>query len=297
VAVWLTDESQGVVSLAEFMAYVEHEVELEAPDGILAAASMFRALAKDRSLVVDQINEEIRNLSNREVPPPQVAFEARGRGFTVRASLWPSAADTASGRVYESDFSHHLAHDHNYDFLTMGYYGPGCTSEIYRYDPASIEGYVGEVVNLEFAERAHLGPGQMMFYRRHRDVHVQLPPADLSITLNLLVWPSHPEACTDRYYFDLGTQPLAAFPREADSSRRISLMNMAARIGDAETRELIEGLATQHPCARTRLGAYQCLTQTNLGPAETERLWLLGSRDPHRLVANQARRRLTALER
>lgn len=40
--------------------------------------------------------------------------------------------------------------------------------------------------SIRFVERSNLAEGRMMLYRAHRDVHSQLPPESLSVSLNIM---------------------------------------------------------------------------------------------------------------
>src|SRR3546814_8782480 len=83
-------------------------------------------------------------------------------------------------------FFYGKAHDHNFSFLTVGYMGPGYWSEYYEYDYANVAGYVGEKVNLRYIEKSKLDEGKVMLYRIHRDVHLQLPADEMSVSLNIM---------------------------------------------------------------------------------------------------------------
>lgn len=71
--------------------------------------------------------------------------------------------------------------------MTVGYYGPGYETELYQYNPKEVNGYVGETVELEHLGRTKLPNGRVMVYREKVDVHTQFPPAQLSVSLNLMV--------------------------------------------------------------------------------------------------------------
>lgn len=294
MAIHVNVDGARTVGLEEFIEFVSREVDLRDTASILSAAPLLRGLANDRELVVRRLNEQVKTLFKRQaMASAQSIFLGSGEGFYVRANLWPSTADISGGRVYQDQFSYHLAHDHNYDFLTVGYFGPGYLTDIYEYDYDRLEGYPGEPVELTFLERTHFGTGMVMFYRRSKDLHLQYPPDDLSITLNLMV--STPEVrLRDQYFFDLDKRVLLDYPAEMDASRRISVLRMVGFAGDDDTRQLLSDLAQRHPCRRTRLAAVEALVQ--LEPARAEEIWQRACRDRAPLVANTARRRLAALE-
>jgi len=292
VALTLSCDHPDVVSLDEFIDHVHSSVDLRDMDSIAAAAPMLRGLANDRDMVVQRLNRQIKQqFRSQSVASAQVIYLGEGRDFYVRANLWPSNADVAAGRVYQDQFAYHLAHDHNYNFMTVGYHGPGYVTEIYEYDYDRVEGRVGETVDLRFLERTHFSSGMVMLYRAGRDVHIQYPPDDLSITLNFMI--STPDVrLRGQYFFDLERRTLLDHPAELDGSRRVSVLKMAGHVGNGNTQQLLDDLSRQHPCRRTRLAAYESLVQ--LDPAAARQVWEAACRDPEPLVALAARQRLTA---
>lgn len=293
MALTIACNTSRVVTLDEFVDYVRANVDVRDIDSIAAAAPMLRGLANDRELVVSRLNKQVANLfRSRTIASAQVVFLADGEAFYVRANIWPSNADVSGGRVYQDQFAYDLAHDHNYNFLTVGYHGPGYVSEIYEYDDEKVEGYVGEPVEYRFLERTLFSTGMVMLYRACKDMHIQYPPDDLSITLNLMTWT--PEVrIRDQYFFDLERRTLMGFPPELDGSRRVSLLAMAGYVGNAETQQLLVDLARQHPWRRTRLAAFEALA--SLAPQNVEATWEAACRDPEALVVNAARRKLEEL--
>jgi hypothetical protein len=287
--------NEQTVALDEYLEYVRENVDPRDVDSIAASAPMLKALANDRDLVIDRLNEQVRaQFRNDVVASAQVIFLGATKNFYLRANIWPSASDVAQGRVYQDDFAYNLAHDHNYTFMTVGYAGPGYISEIYEFDPDKVEGYHGEPVEFTFLERTHFRTGMVMLYRANRDMHVQYPPDELSITINLMA--STPEVrIRDQYFFDLERSTLMRFPPELDGSRRVSIVEMAGLLGDDETRQLLVDLGRKHPARRTRLTAFE--SAARLSPPAEEYLWELAARDPEPLVHKAARRRLATLSR
>ncbi|HWY23277.1 MAG TPA: hypothetical protein VNX47_00060 [Nevskia sp.] len=293
MALTIPCDTSRVVDLDEFIDHVHSHVDLRDQDSIAAAAPMFRALANDRELVVRRINQQVKTrFRSQAVASAQVIYLGEGRDFYLRANVWPSNADIASGRVYQDQFSYHQAHDHNYNFMTVGYHGPGYLTEIHEYDHEKLEGFPGEKVDFRFLERTLFGPGMVMLYRASKDVHIQYPPDDLSVTLNFMI--ATPEVRTrDQYFFDLESRTLLDYPAELDGSRRVSVLKMAAHVGNGDTRQLLEDLARSHPCRRTRLAAWQA--QAQMSPREAAPIWEAAARDREPLVSQVAAERLLAL--
>lgn len=290
MAITVPCRSTQTVSLDEYIEFVSRKVNLSKEDDIAASAPMLRALANDRTLIVDRLNRLVANAFDREsVPSAQAIFLGQGDNFYVRANIWPSSADVAGGRLYQERFAYNEAHDHNFSFLTVNHMGPGYETDIFEYDNEKVAGYVGEPVDLSFLERVKLSSGMVMLYRASRDVHIQHPPEELTVTLNLIV--SLPEIrLRDQLFFDLQSKTIADFPSETDSSKRVSLLRLAGYLGDGNSHQLLIDLARKHPCRRTRLAAYEALTQQ--APENKQSIWESACDDSAPLVREMARRRL-----
>jgi len=285
----------NVVSIGEYLDYVRKEVKVHDFESIAASAQMLRALANDRALVVRELNNRLENyFAEGVLPSAQALFLGGGDGFYVRAAIWPAVNDMVSGRAYQDQFAYNLAHDHNFSFMTVNHLGPGYETEIYEYDHNKVEGYVGESVDLRFIEKVRFGAGMAMLYRASHDVHVQYPPTELTITLNLMV-ADRESLLRDQYFFDLGSRTIAGYPPELAATKRTSLLNLAGFLGDDDTGQLLRDLASKHPCKRTRLSAFDAWARQR--PAEAASIWEKASSDAASLVANTARRRLQKLER
>lgn len=286
-------QTSEVASVEDYIDHVRTKVDLRDDDSIAASAPMLRALANDRELVVRELNRRIENyFSDGGMPSAQSLLLGRDDHFYVRANIWPAISDMASGRAYQDQFAYNLAHDHNFSFMTVNYLGPGYETEIYEYDYDKVQGYIGEPVDLRFLEKVRFGTGMVMLYRASRDVHVQHAPAELTITLNLMI--ARPEVrLRDQFFFDLTTRTISSYPPEIAPSSRSSLVSLAGYLGDGETQQLLSDLAVQHPCRRTRLSAFEALSRQ--GPAESAKVWEKATSDPAPLVANTARRQLRML--
>jgi len=292
MAIHIAADNAALVTVDEFVEHVQAHVDLYDIDSIAAAGQMFRGLANDPELVVRQLNRMVdEQFRKAAIGSTQSIYLGGGRDFYLRANVWPSAADIAGGRIYQDQFSYNSAHDHNYHFMTVGYHGPGYQTDLYEYDRSQVQGHVGERVDLRFVERSHLKTGMVTLYRAGRDVHTQLPPDDLSLTLNFMI--STPDVrVRDQYFFDLANSSLANYPGGVDATVRVSILKIAAHVGDENTHQLLHDLAADHPCRRTRLGAYEALA--TLRPDNAAETWARAHNDSEELVLRVARERLRA---
>jgi len=282
-----------VITLDEFIEYVGSEIDLQNIDSIASAALMLRALANDRSLVVRELNNLLTNpKASLRWSTVQSIVLGQGNGFYVRANIWPANSDMANARAYQDQIAYNVAHDHNFTFLTVTHLGPGYETEIYEYDYERTEGYIGETVELRFLQKTRFTTGSVMLYRASRDAHVQYPPAELTITLNLMV--AGREQARDQYHFDLSSRTISSVG-DPSASGRLSLLRLAGVMGNEESEELLGRVAMSHPCRQTRLGAFESLAQRK--PAARANIWAEATQDREALVANTAKKKLRELEK
>lgn len=295
MALTIACASDRVATVEEVIEQADRLRDLDDPNSIAALAPLLGALANDRELIVRLLNWRLSGRVDGGLTGlAQSIALGTGEHVRLRANIWPSSADLTAGRVQQGEPAYDVAHDHNYHFLTAAYFGAGYITEIYEYDHDAIEGYVGEAVELRFLERTKFVPGRAMLYRGSRDVHVQFPPEDISITLSLMFDPPELKA-RDQYLFDLQRRTINGFGGDTDTARRVDAVAIAGYAGNADSCQLLGDLARRHPCRRTRLAAYEALVR--LLPDEASKIWERACDDPARLVANEARARLSALGR
>lgn len=176
------------------------------------------------------------------------------RGFYLRANMWPSARDAAYTASGPAAFSYGVPHDHNFHFLTAGYFGPGYISDYYDYDPEAVDGRLGEPLNLKFVERSQLSEGKLMLYRAHRDIHSQLPPESLSVSLNIMDEGEH-VPWRDQYIVDLDHGTIAKRPTLTSSEM---LLRCAMHLTE-NGKDVAEQFAKTHPVPRVRANAIAAL--------------------------------------
>lgn len=266
-------------------------------DSLHNAALWLRRLGNNSTflgdLLIDQLAQRHRDdLGGSAYSPQVVVLSQPHRDFYLRANIWPSADEHMVRASGASAFAIGLPHDHNFNFLTLGYFGPGYWSDYYLYDYEEVVGWVGEPVpSLRFVERSRLEPGKLMLYRAHLDVHTQLPADSLSVSLNVMH--SHgAQGWLDQYRFDteqgivaglLGPPPSEAFLR------------VAVGLGGGEALDLAERFAMQHPSDRMRLTAWDALASLETDRAARDALWARAEASGSRLVEVAARMRRAEL--
>jgi hypothetical protein len=226
-------------------------------ESIAAFGPALRRLANNRrflgDLVIEELKQHCSTQSRRNQYSSQVILlHGTSRKFLLRANFWPAEGDGVMVNSGRDPFFYGLPHDHNFSFLTVGYLGSGYWSDYYEYDYERVAGVPGESAGLRFVERSRLSPGKVLLYRRNLDVHAQLPPDDLSVSLNILAL-SPASEFREQYSFDTRRSTVE---RVINASALETLVRLAGHIGGENGAELIDAFADRHPSERIRFAAW-----------------------------------------
>ena len=239
-------------------------------NGVIA----LKRLANDRQFLGDMLIEQLERrfrdtgLESSYGPQSIVLSRMRGRSF-LRANIWPSEDESCFRSSGAKAFVYEVPHDHNFSFLTGGYLGPGYRSDYYEYDYAGVAGFAGEEVPLRFIERSALHEGKVQLYRAHLDIHSQLPPDSLSVSLNVMhIDPA--QSWFDQYGFDLdsGTVTRVLSPNSTET-----FLRAAVATGHHDAIDLAGQFARSHPSDRLRLASYEARAMLCESAEERDALW------------------------
>jgi hypothetical protein len=256
-----------------------------------------KALANNRDFLADLMIAELKQSCEGQVRDNQysaqvILLHGASKKFIIRANFWPAQKDSVIRHSGTDPFFYGVPHDHNFSFLTVGYFGPGYWSDYYEYDYGEVVGYPGEPVNLRFVEKTRLEQGKVMLYRAHRDVHLQLPADEMSVSLNI-VEASHSSAFRDQYRFDVAQRRIDGIITRMSLEPMLAI---AAHQKGGEGMDLVAEFAARHPSDRIRW----CALRARAG-AETDldariALFAQAARGDNRLVAAMAAREAVRLE-
>ncbi|AMG75871.1 transposase [Sphingopyxis granuli] len=243
----------------------EAGVDLECEDSVARCAVLLAGLANNRDFLADRVIAELKasyrdQLEANRYSAQVFLLHRSRRGYFIRANMWPAERDAAYAASGAAAFAYGLPHDHNFSFLTVGYWGPGYISDYYDYDAEAVDGRLGEPLNLRFVERSSLSEGTMMLYRAHRDIHSQLPPERLSVSLNIM---DEGEAVPwrDQYIVDLERGTIARRPTITAAEM---LLRCAVHLTD-EGKDVADHFAAAHPVPRVRATALAALAAVEDG--------------------------------
>ena len=259
----LESAATGTIGLNDFLEHLEHDLDVRDAESLAEAAPAFKRLLNNRRMLRDFIDAELHNWRAGKTDHEYFSHTivlARRQHFFVRANIWiaPDPARPLPTR-HDPGFGYLYPHDHNFAFLTGGYHGSGYSTVLFDYDTERVTGVPGEHVEIRPRGRATLPQGAMMLYEPSRDIHYQEHPAELSISLNVVV----PGTYTSRaqFLFDVERDRIdvALTP---STERGTTLCAIAAEIGDDETRGLLSDLLRSDADPRVRAAAAAALGAT-----------------------------------
>lgn len=267
-------------------------------DSFVSVAPLLARLGRNRDFLADLAIAELKDRCDGQSADNAYGAQVfllrppNGR-YVLRANFWPARDDAVVRHSGTAPFFYDMPHDHNFSFLTVGYLGPGYWSDYYDYDVDAVTGVPGEQAGLRFVERARLDSGKLMLYRARRDIHVQLPPDQFSVSLNILGY-DRAQPWWDQYRFDVaaGTiaQGLTTTPSEA-------LVALAAHFGGGNGLDLASQFAMHHPSPRMRMTAVTALASREVDRDRRLDIYARAAGDHDGYVAGQARVRLAMIER
>ncbi len=265
-------------------------------ESLMSAARWLRKLGNNRDFLADAMIAELKDAEHggedaSAYGAQVITLSPLGHDFFIRANFWPSRDEYAFRASGHAAFSYELPHDHNFDFLTVGYFGPGYASDYYEFDYEAVAGIVGEKASLRFVERSTLDPGKLMHYRAHRDVHSQLPPESLSVSLNIM-HAGGAQAWLDQYRFDTEKDEISGIISAGGSE---IFLRVAVGLENPEALDLAKSFSRTHVSERMRLVALEAQAGI-LAADERDALWRRAKSNPSRLVAGEATRRRRMLE-
>jgi hypothetical protein len=243
-------DDDEVVSVTRFVSAFEGALTKYGRSGdeaLLECAPLFRQLLNDKRLITERLNTELRagrDFQKNNLYSGQVLLLHIGAQYIIRANVWEPVRKYASSTITDDPVYSYLdVHDHNFSFLTGGYYGPGYDTVIWAWKNSAANARIGDSADLELLERTSLPTGRMMMYRASYDVHRQEHAPEFSMSLNVLMRP--PIQGRLQYRFDTETARVIGCS-SMNVSERNTLCDLAGYLGDDRTLTLLGDIATSH---------------------------------------------------
>ena len=222
--------------------------------------------------------------------PQVIMLKPPGEGdFFIRANIWPSEDEHTMRASGGGAFVYSLPHDHNFSFLTLGYFGPGYWSNYYEFDYEKSPVGAASRSALRFVERSRLEEGKIQLYRAHRDVHEQ-EPAECALGLDKHHAQSPAaQGWLDQYSFDVENASYRP-DRQQWLERGISCGSPSGWA--TRRRGTWPGdSARRHPSDSLRLAAWTALASVETGAEAREGVWQAAESSGSLLVTQEAQMR------
>jgi len=292
----LADDTQ--IGLDEAIATLAHRhFDPQDETSLHDTARLLRQLGNNPhflgDLMIDELAARHRSDGYDDAYGPQSIMLGRpdGANCFLRANFWPGSDDHMMRASGGGAFVYGLPHDHNFNFLTLDYFGPGYWSDYYEAEYEDVAGYRGEPIALKPMGRQRLEPGKLMLYRAHVDVHAQLPADALSVSLNVM-HTSGAQAWLDQYRVDCEEREVGAILSNGSSE---AFLRIAVGLGLPEAADLADRFAATHPSDRMRLHALDALASVAPDNTARDALWARAETQGSRLVTMEAKARRQAL--
>lgn len=263
----------------------------------LELAPYLKRLSNNKHFLAKRIQNELKNYNEfqKENSYTQQVFmlmpPSPECNFFVRANVWPSKDDYLCQINGSGSFFYGKPHDHNFNFLTVGYKGSGYWSDYYEYDYKKVIGFPGEDVELKYIETTNLAEGDMMLYRAHIDVHNQLPADDLSITINIME-SSLRTTVTDQYAFDLKSNKVDEILNRKNA---LICMRLAMAFSDGNGYDIVEHISDNHVSNSIRMAAIDAIALGISDPSQRIAFYEEKMKDNSLFVNKNCMSRLKAL--
>ncbi len=262
IAIDIPEDSEAW-SLEQYVDHLAHaKYDLASEADLVASAPYLHKLNNNKDFFLEQVFSELKSVADfqrQNVYGSQVFLLHISEQYFLRANVWrPMSALERSMNGFQYD----VCHDHNFHILTAGYFGPGYRSRAYTYDRIKVTGLLGEHTDLASDGIFELPAGKIALYRAKKDVHFQLPPESISISLNLIPRSHHINDL--QFQFDEETSRIARYLQASGTELAV---RMAGLIGDERFIELLQRIARTHPSTQVRVLA--SLAECQIAPEQT----------------------------
>ncbi len=173
-----------------------------------------------------------------KMPTSQQIILGHNDNLFLRMNLWPSFNGRQARLVDElAVYSYEEPHDHNFDFLTIGAFGPGYSTDIYSYSSNRDEMLENAAVALEYVESFHLSRGKKYWFQSGRHVHIQRLPESFSSSINIII-KNEAETAKPQFYFDL-SESTAKRLTDNTVGKQKNFLALCAHLKSEKARELL----------------------------------------------------------
>ena len=177
------------LDLQEYIFYLDSCVDMTSRESVQASYKELQRLAMNESFLESFIDRSLRDYQNYQlnnVHSVQSIILHQCDSYTLRANFWPADFEyNMEESEVDKYFAYDHMHDHNFDFMTVGYKGNGYETILFsRKLNDNLE--EGEEVEVDYLGRRKLGVGDCFYFESGKHIHSQFRPSDFSVSINLI---------------------------------------------------------------------------------------------------------------
>lgn len=279
------------ISLEEFIEVLDKKFNPDQPETLMDCSEEFQQLSNNDTFLIDYLHNALRDISsfqesNSYTSQSLILYSCKN--YYIRANIWQPISEKKEIRKWQTEMYEVLrVHDHNFNFLTVGYFGSGYNTEIWEYDYEKINCIVGEKVEMNFLEKTNLPKGKIMYYRASKDIHFQHPAEEYSISLNVIPTDIR-QFKKEQLFFNLNSKTIAGIAPNRGTGRHF-VAKLAGIYGNTETIQNLEALSKNHELPFVRLSCFEALAKLTNDPAL---IWKEASKDNNNIVSENAKTKL-----
>jgi hypothetical protein len=244
-----------IIGVDECVDELKSNLDPRSEDSYLQCADTLKKLSNNKQFLGEYLNDLLTQALNGK------HFQRSTRifpfyeceSFTLRALIWEPVPEGVNG----AQFFYNIPHDHDFDFITVSYFGPPLASQVYQYDNTLISGYPGEPVAIEPQGKLAVEPGTVHFYRAGKDIHTQLAPPSLAVTLNVI---GPKRVSRSPWWFDVDQGKIVDWVDHTENAQTL-LIRAAQHLFNDETAELVRDLSLTSPSPVIRAVAKDVYSQ------------------------------------
>jgi len=219
------------IELEEFIALIEdNKLNLNDREDLINSAQYLNLLNNNKRFLISHLVDELSNgagFQKSNVHNSSVFHLHHSTDYLLRAVIWHPVSDALKAN---KNFNYDVYHDHNFDLLTIGYFGPGYKTRSFTYNENEVIGFLGEDVKMEDNGILTLAEGQIMLYESKKDIHNQIPPDSISVSLNII--PKKNIINRPQYEFDESKSKICRYIQISSNELVVRLASMLGQEND-----------------------------------------------------------------
>ena len=222
------------LSLNEFYEILDADLEPDNSASIWAMREPLSRLSLDLSWIYPALESVIQDDSPHGINSRQPSYYVlrETEKYRFRLNIWlPETSNTRQSELEGAAYSYYYPHDHNFDILSINCLGGGYETHLFEYVSDYRPNTSGEAIDVRYNGRRRQKPMEVFFYEKNKDIHIQIPTTEVSVTLNLLPYVTSDFLATQHIYVPEKTDRLRFVGRPpSPENRLLSSMFFAAKI-------------------------------------------------------------------